>query len=119
MTKDPLEENYYALLLAIIYPCFLTADEALYAIRNGVSPLEVNEQTVREAFALSKMKKEPKYFSESYGRRYEMIKLISEFIKELNVSMKSLRDYELVNYRENVIHYMSYYRERLEKERIR
>ena len=117
--NDPLKENYYALLLAITYPYFLTADEALYAIQNGVNPLVITEQTVMEGFRLSARKKEPVHFKDMCGRRYEIIRLIADVICEVNCAMRSMRDYELEKYRKSIVRYMKGLRERMEKERIR
>ncbi|MDP4118143.1 MAG: hypothetical protein Q8873_03010 [Bacillota bacterium] len=117
--SDPLEENYYALYLAIVYPYTLTADEAFYAIQNGLNPLKINEQTVLDGLRLSEMKKEPLYFRDESGRRYEIIRLMAGMIQEANLSMKGMRDYELEKYREKVVSYMEYLRLKMEGERIR
>ncbi len=115
--QDPLAENYYAFLLAITYPYFLTPDEALSAIENGISPLHITEQTLSDGLRLSKMRKEPRKFAEICGRRYEIVKLISEFIKECDYAMKNLRDYELQKYRIEVINQIKLIAERIEEDR--
>ena len=112
----PLEDNYYALYLAIVYPCFLTADEALHAIKYGVNPIAITEQTIMEGFRLSKKKKEPAHYDEYLGRRYEIVRLLAGVIKESNEAMRTLRDYELEGYKENVLSYMKALRERKEKQ---
>ena len=117
--NDPIRDNYYAFYLAIVYPYFLTADEALYAIKFGVNPLTVNLHTLSDALKLSKMKKEPKHLKECCGRRYEVIRMMADIINETNAAMRSLRDYELCRYRENIAGYMKNLRERMEKEKIR
>ncbi len=119
MYIDPLEDNYYALLLAIVYPYFLTADEAIYAIKNGVSPMLVTEQTLLDGFRLSSMKREPAHFSEQCGRRYEIVKLLAGVINEANMAMQSLRDYELEKFREKTITYLEYLRKKMEGEKVR
>lgn len=117
--KDPLEENYYALLLAIVYPYFITPDEAIEAIKHGMNPLEVTPQTVSDAYKLSKMRRVPDYFCEKTGRRREVVLMLSEIISETNRAMQHLRDYELGVYRENIVCYMKNIRERMEKNSIR
>ena len=117
--RDPIMDNYYAFLLAIVYPYFLTADEALDAIRFGVNPLVVTNQTLEEALELSKKRKIPRYFSDFPGRRYEVIKFLSEVICETNKAMQGMRDYELSQYSLEIIRYMKKLRERMEENRIR
>lgn len=116
---DPFMDNYYAFLLALIYPYALTADEALEAIKDGVTPLKITKQTLSDAFELSKKKKIPKYFYEYSGRRYEVVLLLADIIKETNNAMQHLRDYELGKYRTEVLEFMNQLRERMVKDKIR
>ena len=114
----PLEDNYYALYLAITYPCFLTADEAIHAIKNGVNPIAITKQTLMEGFRLSEKKKEPQHYDEFCGRQYEVVRLIAGVINETNEAMRNLRDYELEGYKDSVLDYMKKLRERKEKSYI-
>ena len=117
--QDPLMDNYYALLLAIIYPCCLTPEQAMFAIKHGVSPLCVTKQTLEDALKLSVAAKEPSFMEEKSGRQYEVIRLLADIIRETNEAMKLMRDYELEKYRLAVIDNMKHLRERMEKERLR
>lgn len=96
--RDPLEENYYALLLAIIYPYTLTADEAFSAIRYGIDPLKVDIATLTDSFRLAYMKKEPNSYRDRIGRKYEMVLFFSDMIREVNESLEYLNDYEFPEY---------------------
>lgn len=116
---DPLMENYYAFLLALIYPYALTADEAIEAINNGVTPLKITKQTLNDAFELSKKRKIPRYFYEYSGRRYEVVLMLSDIIKEADNAMQHLRDYELSKYRTEVLEFMRKQKERMVKDKIR
>ncbi len=117
--NDPRKDNYYAFLLALVYPYYITPDEAIDAIKHGIKPLVITEQTLTDAHKLSGMQKIPDYFAEYTGRRREVVQMLSEIINETNRVMQSLRDYELSRYREDVLAYMIKLRERMVKESIR
>ena len=117
--EDPLAENYYAFLLALTYPYFITSDEALEAIQHGTAPMRVTEQTLMDGLKLSRMAHEPRKFADVCGRRYEIVKLISGVITICDSAMARLRDYELEEYRDTVLEFMNTLIERMEKNKIR
>ena len=106
-------------MLALVYPYYITPDEAIDAIKHGINPLVITEQTLTDAHRLSGMQKLPDYFAEYTGRRREVVQMLSEIIQETNRAMQHLRDYELSKYREDVLAYMIKLRERMVKESIR
>lgn len=117
--EDPLAENYYAFLLALTYPYFITSDEALEAIQHGTAPMRVTEQTLMDGLKLSRMDREPRKFADVCGRRYEIVKLIADFILACDFAMANLRDYELQEYRLQIMSFVNKLGERMEKNKIR